>query len=145
MDNPQTKTVIAEDIEIVGSVKAASDIHLAGKLNGDLNCNGNAIVGETANIKGNISANATSVMGQVNGNISVKDRVELKATARLNGDIRAKRLIVEDGATFVGKSEVNPAGAPAGRPADSEDSETAAEAPVEAGNGDKSKGVFAKK
>ena len=143
MDNAQTKTVIAEDIEIVGSVKAASDIHLAGKLNGDLNCNGNAIVGETANIKGNITANATTVMGQINGNISVKDRVELKATARINGDIRAKRLTVEDGATFVGKSEVNPAGAPAGRSTDGD--EAASEVSIAADGADKAKGVFAKK
>ncbi len=141
MDSAQAKTVIAEDIEIVGSVKAASDIHLAGKLNGDLNCNGNAIVGETANIKGNVSANATTVHGQVNGNITVKDRIELKATARLNGDIRAKRLSVEDGATFVGKSEVNPSGTPSGRQGESD--EAPAEAPAD-GDGEK-KGVFAKK
>ena len=52
-----------------------------------------------------------SVSGQVNGNIIAKDRIELKSSARINGDIRAKRLTVEDGVTFVGKSEVNPAGA----------------------------------
>ncbi len=52
-------------------------------------------------------------MGQVSGNITAKDKIELKSTARLHGDIRAKRLTVEDGVTFVGKVEVNPAG-PAG-------------------------------
>ena len=42
------KTVIAEDVEIVGSVKSAGDVHLAGKLNGDLTCQGQATIGETA-------------------------------------------------------------------------------------------------
>ena len=50
------------------------------------------------------------VMGQITGNIIAKDKIDLKATARLTGDIKAKRLAVEDGVTFVGKSEVNPSG-----------------------------------
>jgi len=114
--NQNVKTIIAEDVEIVGSVKSASDVHLAGKLNGDLTCQGQATIGESASIKGNISADSTSISGQVNGNVTAKDRIELKTTARLNGDIRAKRLTVEDGVTFVGKSEVNPTGGSA-RPA----------------------------
>ena len=110
MGATEYKTVIAEDIEITGSINSASDIQLAGKLNGDLTCNGKAVIGETATVKGNITANSTSVNGQVHGNVTVKDRIELASTARLTGDIQSKRLSVEDGATFVGKSEVNPAG-----------------------------------
>jgi len=44
----------------------------------------------------------------VQGNIDAAERVELKATAQLVGDLRAGRIIIEDGATFVGKSEVSP-------------------------------------
>lgn len=109
--NHPARTVIAEDIEIVGSIKCASDIEMSGKLNGDLNCNGTAVIGEKAVVKGNITAMSISIRGTINGNIAVKDRIELKSSARLTGDIRAKRLTVEDGVTFVGKSEVNPAGA----------------------------------
>jgi cytoskeletal protein CcmA (bactofilin family) len=109
-DNTSAKTVIAEDIEIVGSIKCASNIQLDGKLNGDLACAGNAIVGNTANIKGNIAVNCATVYGQINGNITAKDKIELKSSAHVSGDIRAKRMTVEDGVTFVGKSEVNPSG-----------------------------------
>lgn len=112
------RTIIAEDIEIVGSIKCASDIELSGKLNGDLTCSGTVVIGEKAVIKGNIAAMSISIRGQINGNVTVKDRIELKSSARLNGDIRAKRLTVEDGVTFVGKSEVNPSGAPVARPSE---------------------------
>lgn len=116
MENSENaKTVIAEDVEIVGSIKSSSDIRISGKLNGDLTCNGSAVIGEAAAIKGNISAGSTTIFGQVNGNVNVKDRIEMKSSARVNGDIRAKRLTVEDGVTFVGKSEVNPSGPPASR------------------------------
>jgi cytoskeletal protein CcmA (bactofilin family) len=48
----------------------------------------------------------------VNGNITAKDRIEMKSTARVTGDIRAKRLSVEDGVTFIGRSEVNSSSSP---------------------------------
>jgi cytoskeletal protein CcmA (bactofilin family) len=121
------KTVIAEDVEIVGSIKCTSTLHLAGKLNGDAVCAGSLVIGETASVKGNITAESTSILGQVNGNITARDRIELKASARINGDIKAKRLTVEDGVTFIGKSEVNPSGAAGGRPASSDARPPAAE------------------
>jgi len=106
----RVKTVIAEDIEIVGSVKCASNVQIDGKLNGDLSCSGNAVIGSSASIKGNLNVDSVSLLGQVNGNIVAKDRIELKSSAKLMGDIRAKRLTVEDGCSFVGKSEVNASG-----------------------------------
>ena len=110
MTDKTAKTLIAEDIEITGSIKSASHIQFDGKLNGDLECGGTATLGKTAVVKGNINAEAVSISGSINGNITVKDRIEMKSTARVHGDIRAKRLTVEDGVTFIGKSEVNPAG-----------------------------------
>jgi len=117
MTNGQpTKSIIGEDIEVVGSIKCASDIQIDGKLNGDLSCNGSASIGNKATVKGNITVESVTIMGHVTGNITARDRIELKSTTRLNGDIRAKRLTVEDGVTFIGKSEVNPSGAASGRP-----------------------------
>lgn len=116
-EQQQGMTVIGEDVEIVGSVKCASNIQIDGKLNGDLTCNGKAVIGASATIKGNLNVDAATLIGQVNGNVTAKDIIELKASARMNGDLRAKRLTVEDGVTFVGKAEVNPSGAAQTRPA----------------------------
>ena len=83
-----------------------------------------------------------TIMGHVTGNVTARDRIELKSTTRLNGDIRAKRLTVEDGVTFIGKSEVNPSGAAGGRP-QPEASAAASDQGKEEGTGDeKSKGAF---
>ena len=114
------KTIIAEDVEITGSIKCTSDIQIDGKLNGDMACTGNSTIGTTANVKGSISVESVTVLGQVNGNINAKDKIELQSSARLHGDIRAKRLTVQDGVTFVGKCEVNASGVPASRPSASE-------------------------
>jgi len=152
-ENEAPKTVIAEDVEIVGSIKCTSHVRLDGKLNGDLSCNGNGVIGQTANIKGNLSVDSVSVSGQVNGNITAKDRIELKSSARINGDIRAKRLTVEDGVTFVGKSEVNPAGTTPPRGMGAVDAKSPGQdaspeggaADEEAGDKGKGAGIFSRK
>ena len=116
------QTIVTEDVEIVGTIKASSSLQIDGKLNGDLNCTSNVVVGASANVKGNLSVNSATVHGHVNGNIVAKDLIELKTSARINGDVKAKRLMVEDGVSFVGKAEVNPSGIGAGRTASAESS-----------------------
>ncbi len=110
-ENAQSK--IAKDVEIVGTVKSTGSVHIDGKLDGELVCQGDVTVGQSATIKGNINSNAVIIQGAVTGNVTAKDKIDMKSTARVTGDIRSKRLAVEDGVTFVGKSEVNPGGAPA--------------------------------
>jgi cytoskeletal protein CcmA (bactofilin family) len=63
-----------------------------------------------------------TVYGKVVGNITVAERCELKSRCTLQGDLKAARLVIEEGATFIGKSEVtsvaggNKSAAPAARP-----------------------------
>lgn len=123
------KTIISEDVEITGNVKSANHIQFDGKLNGDLNCTGVATLGKTAAIKGNVNADSVTIAGNVVGNVTAKDRIEMKSTAKVQGDIRAKRLTVEDGVTFVGKSEVNPTGLGEGSTASQSPSAPSAGAP----------------
>ena len=122
-------------MEVTGTIKCASNIQIDGTLNGDLVCNGNAVIGTSAQVKGNITVESVTVLGQITGNITAKDRIEMKATTRMNGDIKAKRLTVEDGVSFVGKSEVNPSGASAGKPA-SPEPRPAADASAETADSD---------
>lgn len=138
MSPADMKTIIADDIEIVGSIKSASNIQIDGKLNGDLTCSGNAMLGTSCSIKGNVNVTSVTVNGQVNGNISAKDKIDLKASARVTGDIRAKRLTVEDGVTFIGKAEITPA------PGAGKTAEAVTEISPENSKDGENKGVFKK-
>ncbi len=106
----KTEAIIPVDVEVQGQVKSAVNIQIDGKLNGDLSCTGHAVIGSSAVINGNMTVGSIVVSGHVRGNISAAERIDLKATAKLTGDIKAKKLTVEEGAAFVGKSEVNPSG-----------------------------------
>jgi cytoskeletal protein CcmA (bactofilin family) len=111
-NNAPPQSTIASEVEIKGTIKSSGSIRIDGKLDGELQCSGDAIVGKSATMKGNINVNSVTVEGTVHGNINAKDRIEMKSSARVTGDIKAKRLSVEDGVTFVGKSEVSPSGSP---------------------------------
>ena len=70
---------------------------------------GSLTIGETAQIKAEITCGSVTVRGRVEGNIVVKDRVEICAQAEVNGDISADSLSMEAGAVFVGSSTIGKA------------------------------------
>jgi len=122
----ELKTIIADDVEINGSIKCTGGVKLGGKVNGDLTCTGDVLVEKTASIKGNVIVNSVVVLGQVKGNITARERIELKGAARVAGDIKGKRLVVEDGVSLTGKTEITPSEAAAGEMALDMQAETAA-------------------
>jgi cytoskeletal protein CcmA (bactofilin family) len=110
MDNMNTtsKNVLGSDVEIKGNIKFTGELTFDGKLDGEVHTEGTLHLGDGAVINGNITAQSVVVRGKINGNITAKEKIEIKAKAELFGDIRATKLTIEEGVTFVGKTEVNP-------------------------------------
>ena len=102
------KNVLSSDVEIKGNIKFAGELAFDGKLEGEIHTDGVLNLGDTAVVTGNINAQSVVVRGKVTGNINAKEKIEIKAKAELFGDIRATKLTVEEGVTFVGRTEVNP-------------------------------------
>lgn len=103
------KNVLTNDVEVLGTVKFTSEFIFDGKLDGEIiSPDGILTLGKNAHVKGEVKTKSVTVHGTVEGNISVTERCELKASSQLTGDLRATRIIIEEGATFVGKSEVTP-------------------------------------
>jgi cytoskeletal protein CcmA (bactofilin family) len=103
-----SKNVLNSDVEIRGNIKFSGELSMDGKLDGEIHTDGTLHLGDSANINGNITAQSVVVRGKVHGNITAKEKIDIKAKAELFGDIRASKLVIEEGVTFVGKTEVNP-------------------------------------
>lgn len=103
------KNILAGDVEITGTLKFESELIFDGKLDGEIVSDGVLTLGKNAQVTGEVKTKAVTVHGTVHGNITVTERCELKASSQLNGDLRAMRIVIEEGATFIGKSEVTPA------------------------------------
>jgi cytoskeletal protein CcmA (bactofilin family) len=108
-DIPSNKNNLAKDVEIKGSVKFANEFVFDGNLQGEISsADGMLAVGENADVRGELKSKTVIVKGKVHGNITVQERCELHSQSQLIGDLKAARLVIEEGATFVGKSEVTP-------------------------------------
>jgi len=125
MNTNASKNVLNADVEIKGNIKFSGELTFDGKLDGEIQTDGALNLGDGAVVNGNINAQSVVVRGKVNGNIHAKEKIEIKAKAELFGDIRAAKLAIEEGVTFVGKTEVNPNKvAPAAQPRPGEAAKT---------------------
>lgn len=106
--NNPTKNVLNSDVEIKGNLKFSGELTFEGKLEGEIHTDGTLHLGDSAIINGSIFAGSVIVRGKINGNITAKDKIDIKAKTELFGDIKAAKLVIEEGITFVGKTEVNP-------------------------------------
>lgn len=108
--------MLTNDVEIKGSLKFTNDLVIDGRIEGEVTSEGSLTVGENACVKGEIKTRSCIIFGKVEGNVTVTDRCELKNTAELIGDVKANRLSIEEGASFMGKSIVGAAAAKSSPP-----------------------------
>jgi len=106
--NNNSKNTLNSDVEVKGSLKFAGELTFDGKLDGDIQSDGSLNLGDNAVVKGNINVSTVVVRGKINGNVVAREKIDIKSKTELFGDIRAPKLVIEEGVTFVGKTEVNP-------------------------------------
>lgn len=88
--------------KIVGNITADKDIRIDGTVEGDIQCNGKIVVGNTGFIKGSISCQNAEVLGKIDGKITVAGTLALRASSSLHGEAVTKVLIVEPNSIFNG-------------------------------------------
>jgi cytoskeletal protein CcmA (bactofilin family) len=106
--NNGAKNILSSDVELKGTLRFTGELTFDGKLEGDINSEGVLNLGDNAVVKGTVEVGSVVARGKIIGNLIAKDKIEIKAKTELFGDLRASKLVIEEGVTFVGKSEVNP-------------------------------------
>lgn len=96
-----TFSIIASDVEIVGNLTARVDLHIDGKVQGDVSC-GNLVQGEGSIIAGKVIAESAKLSGHVEGSIEANDLV-IESTARIMGDVVYTNLTIAPGGQIEGK------------------------------------------
>ena len=121
------KNSVSKGVKIKGSIKFANEFVFDGNLEGEIlsidgihtvgehadvrgisPVGGILTIGENAEVHGEVKSKTVLIKGKVHGNVTVQERCELHSRSQLIGDLKAARLVIEEGATFVGKSEVTP-------------------------------------
>jgi cytoskeletal protein CcmA (bactofilin family) len=110
--SPKAAACISQGIRIKGELNGTEDLFLDGNVDGRVSLgNATLTVGPNATVKAEISARDLVVRGRVEGKLTANERIQIWSTARIQGDMKAERISIEEGAELHGKLE---AGRPSG-------------------------------
>jgi cytoskeletal protein CcmA (bactofilin family) len=100
-------TVIGGDVVIKGDISVERGMRVDGQIEGTITTKGKILVGKTGQLKADVRAGTLTIEGRISGNVSA-ERVQIEASGQVFGDLNATKLVVTEGATFVGKVNVSP-------------------------------------
>jgi cytoskeletal protein CcmA (bactofilin family) len=101
------KTIIGEQVSIDGSIQGREDLVIEGAVKGSVKLEKyHLIVGSKGKVEAEIHAGNVTISGRVIGNVKAQEKVAITKEADFNGDIKAKRISVEDGAYLKAVIEV---------------------------------------
>lgn len=102
---------IGKSVVIRGELSGSEDLFIDGQVEGTIELREHHLtVGPNGRVQANINAKEVVIQGSVKGNLRAIDRVEIRKTGSLAGDLVAARVIIEDGAFFKGSIDIQKAG-----------------------------------
>lgn len=94
-------SIIGSDIVITGNLSASADLHVDGRISGDISC-ATIVQGAQSEIRGSITAETARLAGLVDGAVSARDLI-VERTARIMGDVAYENIVIEQGGQVVGR------------------------------------------
>jgi cytoskeletal protein CcmA (bactofilin family) len=98
---------IGKSVLIKGELSGSEDLYLDGEVEGTIDLREHSLViGPNGRIRASVSARELVVHGRIEGNVRATERVELKKSSTLMGDVSTQRIVIEDGAFFKGAIDI---------------------------------------
>lgn len=110
MPDATETTVIAPGTTITGDINLNGPAEVRGTIEGKLSSTNTVEIASGATVNATVDAEVVLVEGSVTGDLTARDRLQLNPTANVQGDILAKTLVIEEGATFNGHCQISAAG-----------------------------------
>jgi cytoskeletal protein CcmA (bactofilin family) len=105
---------IGKSVIVRGELSGSEDLYVDGEVEGSISLKGQSLtIGPNGRVRANLEARNVIVHGRVDGNVNASDRVDLRKSASLTGDISTARVAIEDGAYFKGTIDIQKAEPPA--------------------------------
>src|SRR5205814_1497005 len=103
-----SETIIGSDVSIKGEMSFDGSMRIEGKVEGKILSKGKISFGQGAQIVAEVSVGEAKIEGTFKGNLTASQKIELASTAHVLGDVRSTKLVIAEGATFVGNCHVTP-------------------------------------
>lgn len=99
--------VIGKGIEIKGNVSGSEDLLVLGHVEGHITLANHITVAEGGAISGDVTTRSISIDGEVSGTIQAEETIAINAAAKVAADLRAPRVMIEEGALFKGRIDMD--------------------------------------
>ena len=111
-DEGKMNSIIGKGCKVTGTIDVQDGtLRIDGEFDGNVNCpGGTLVIGKGGRVKADIKVSGAVVGGTVTGNIDAKEKIELQAGSRLEGDIKTRRLVIDEGVFFEGSCRMSPDG-----------------------------------
>jgi cytoskeletal protein CcmA (bactofilin family) len=100
--------VIGAKTQVKGEITGAENVVVEGVVEGTIRITGDLRIGPGGVVKATVSAQSVLIAGELVGDCHATQRAEIQASGRLTGNIRAPRVVIVEGATFRGNSDMSP-------------------------------------
>jgi cytoskeletal protein CcmA (bactofilin family) len=101
-DAPVT-SVLGADCSVCGEISCSGTIRIDGSVEGKVESEDTIIVGQNGKVNASLHANQIIIGGEVRGDVTADERVEIQPTGTLLGDVRAPKLAISEGVVFQGR------------------------------------------
>ncbi|HWS70488.1 MAG TPA: polymer-forming cytoskeletal protein [Thermoanaerobaculia bacterium] len=102
-------TFLGPDVKIEGTITGKEMVTIEGTVTGTINLGADLLIGTKARVEAKVHAQNVTIEGNLSGDVSADDRVELVASATVDGNIKAPKIIVAEGAKFRGSVDMGSA------------------------------------
>jgi cytoskeletal protein CcmA (bactofilin family) len=102
-------TFIGTNLTIDGTISGSEQVLIEGTVRGKINLSGELRIGTKGRVEATVHAKNVTVEGKLTGDVSADDRVELVASATVDGNIKAPKIVVAEGARFRGSVDMGSA------------------------------------
>ncbi|WP_017185097.1 bactofilin family protein [Alkalibacillus haloalkaliphilus] len=99
-------TVIGSATKFHGDLTSQASIRIDGEFKGKITCDGDVVIGAEGKIEADVTGRNLTVAGQIDGNVRASSTLRIEATGVINGDIAMGVLVIDEGGTFTGHSNM---------------------------------------
>ena len=102
----EIKAFLGQGAEFIGKLIFNGSVRIDGNFQGEIYGQGSLVVGEGALVKADIAVKNIYISGDVQGNIEVKEKINIHSTGKFQGDVNTPIFIMEEGALFDGRAHM---------------------------------------
>ena len=106
-DGTRGQASIGKAVKISGQIYSKEDLYVDGDVEGSIELQDHGLtIGPNGKVRANVKAREVVILGNVQGNVDASDKLEVRKDARLVGEIKTARIVIEDGAYFKGSIDI---------------------------------------